>query len=58
MRPAERTESGNRRQSRERNRLHHSGKVACDIVATLPNSQDVDSVINPDRKNKAESQHI
>src|SRR5258707_15358340 len=37
IRPAERTESGNRRQSRERNRLYHSGKVPCDIVASLPN---------------------
>src|SRR6476660_5904057 len=37
MRPAQRTESGNRCQPRKRNRLHHSGKVACDIVASLPN---------------------
>src|SRR6266481_155056 len=37
MRPAERTESCNRGQSRKHNRLHHSGKIACDIVASLPN---------------------
>src|SRR5256885_15042882 len=37
MRPTQRTESRNRSQSRERNRLHHSGKVACDIMASLPN---------------------
>src|SRR5205814_8157109 len=37
MRPTKRTESCNRGQSRQHNRFHHSGKIARDIVAPLPN---------------------
>ena len=58
MRPGKRAESCNGGKTRQNNWFDNAGKIACDILAALPDKQNVNAVINANGKDKTKREHV